>query len=460
MAGSRQRLPCFPEVREIFGRAAAIDGLLRILVSDVVCNPHQGAGEAEARNLAVAVDVQVTGHSGAVDALFQRADISREHLGQHRHHAVGEIDRVAALPRLAVEMATGADVEADIGNRDHRVEPALPVELGPDRVIMVARVSRIDRDNRQVPQVFAGLFGELQFGRARGFLKRFFGKDVRDAVFGNCNQAEAARRERIADHFDHLDARTLGTADPLGNHQLSRLGLAAIGDGRGLAHALVDRGEPRLAGLVDLDHAHQAFGARGQLFHGVRNPARGRLLGAGEETVAALQGRLALYPGARARFADGDARRLAGRFGIPIVGLGDEVALVHSNNRERRDLGHPAHAVEGALLAVDQAFLGHVLEQRLQFDLLLPLEPEGLGDLTLAGGNVGGLDEVEHLLRARHTLREFGRFGHRKALNQVSRHCEPQVEAKLAKGQPIHGQVWSAGARSDHGLPRPIRASQ
>ena len=61
------------------------------------------------------------------------------------------------------------------------------------------------------------------------------------------------------------------------------------------------------------------------------------------------------------------------------------------------DLGHPAHAVIGGLLAVDQAFLGHVLEQRLERDLLVPLQPERLGDLALAGDRVGGLEEFEDL---------------------------------------------------------------
>ena len=56
------------------------------------------------------------------------------------------------------------------------------------------------------------------------------------------------------------------------------------------------------------------------------------------------------------------------------------------DHAQHGDLGHAAHAVEGGLLAVDQAFVGHVLEQRLERDLLLALEPEGLGDLALAGG--------------------------------------------------------------------------
>jgi hypothetical protein len=55
--------------------------------------------------------------------------------------------------------------------------------------------------------------------------------------------------------------------------------------------------------------------------------------------------------------------------------------------------------VEGAAgTGVDQAFIAHVLEQALQRDLVLALEAERLGDLALARGLVGRLDEVEDLL--------------------------------------------------------------
>jgi hypothetical protein len=103
----------------------------------------------------VRVDLQVAGHRRTVLAAAQRADIGAEHFGQHRHHAVGEVDRVAALARLAVDLAAGADVEADVGDRDDAREAALPVGLGPDRIVVVARVGRVDRDDRQVAQVLA-----------------------------------------------------------------------------------------------------------------------------------------------------------------------------------------------------------------------------------------------------------------------------------------------------------------
>src|SRR3546814_6395187 len=65
---------------------------------------------------------------------------------------IGEIDAVAASPRLAVEVEVGADIIADIGDRDDRPETALVAGLlvgdGPDGIVMVARVDRVDGDDR------------------------------------------------------------------------------------------------------------------------------------------------------------------------------------------------------------------------------------------------------------------------------------------------------------------------
>src|SRR3546814_11398310 len=84
------------------------------------------------------------------------SDLGRKRFGQHRHDAIGEIDAVAALPRLDVERRAGADVEADVGDRDDRFPAAviLRIVVGrrPHRVVMIARVGGVDRDARQVRQ--------------------------------------------------------------------------------------------------------------------------------------------------------------------------------------------------------------------------------------------------------------------------------------------------------------------
>src|SRR3546814_3897062 len=97
------------------------------------------------------VDDEMARHRSAIRPGFERADTRRQRFGKHRHDLIGEIDAVAAPPRLAVEVAVGADIIADIGDRDDRPETALVAGLlvgeGPDGVVMVARVERVDRDD-------------------------------------------------------------------------------------------------------------------------------------------------------------------------------------------------------------------------------------------------------------------------------------------------------------------------
>ena len=143
-------------------------------------------------------DLQVAGHRRAVLALLQRADVGRQLLGQHRHHAVGEIDAVAARPRLAVELGAGADVEADVGDRDDRVPPALAVGFRPDRVVMVARVLGIDRDDRQMREVLA--LAERLLRDAVRLVDRLLREFGAQPVLVDRDQPEAARRERVAEH--------------------------------------------------------------------------------------------------------------------------------------------------------------------------------------------------------------------------------------------------------------------
>ena len=66
----------------------------RVLHLRIVQRPlraHQAAGEAMADLVAMRIDLHHHRHAGAVDMFVQRTQIARQHVGQHRHHAVGEI---------------------------------------------------------------------------------------------------------------------------------------------------------------------------------------------------------------------------------------------------------------------------------------------------------------------------------------------------------------------------------
>ena len=151
-----------------------------------------------------------------------------------------------------------------------------------------------------------------------------------------------------------------------------------------------DREDLRHLPIVAIDPAD----ARGQLLHRVRRPAAAGLLGARQHPVAGLE------RGVLLALDQPQPRRRGAIVGAPGIGNGDCLALLDVDHAQHGDLGHAAHAVEGGLLAVDQAFVGHVAQQPLERDLLLPLEPERLGDLALAGGGFGRLDELDDLLLA------------------------------------------------------------
>ena len=91
---------------------AAVGRRLGLGVGERGGRAHQAAGEAVRALVAVRVEGDAHGDTGAVGAFDQRAEIAGQRLGQHRHDAVGEVGGIAAAARLAVERGAGADVSA------------------------------------------------------------------------------------------------------------------------------------------------------------------------------------------------------------------------------------------------------------------------------------------------------------------------------------------------------------
>ena len=122
------------------------------------------------------------------------------------------------------------------------------------------------------------------------------------------------------------------------------------------------------------------------------NPALPGFFGAGKDAVANGQ-RTALAPLHHAQ-AGG---RLA--FGFPPFGRRDQGGVVDIDDAQHSNLGHAAQLVERARRAdVNQAFIGHILQQGFEGDLFLALKAESLGDLALARWLVGRGDEIHHLI--------------------------------------------------------------
>ena len=184
---------------------------------------HDRPLEAVSPLLPGGIDPQLRGQAGPVGARHQRAQIVGQRLGQHRHDAVGEIDRVAAARRLAVERAAGGDVGADIGNGDDDVPAAgigrIRIGLGPHRVVEIAGVAVVDRDQRELAQIgAAGRISEPRGGR----LGQRGGRELaRNVECGDHHRADRAGRIGRAEAFD--DAGALAEAarrQRLGDHQL------------------------------------------------------------------------------------------------------------------------------------------------------------------------------------------------------------------------------------------------
>ena len=173
----------------------AVDRGLRLRVIEFRRRAHQHAMEGVRVLAAVGGDHEPHRQRAARFARHQRAEIVGDALGQHRHHAVGEIDRVAADQRVAIERGVGAYIERDVGDRDMDDEAALVIRIGigfrMHRVVMILGVGRIDRDQRHVAPVLAafqrGGLGRLGFGDrvARKRLRNVMGvdRDLADRLF-------------------------------------------------------------------------------------------------------------------------------------------------------------------------------------------------------------------------------------------------------------------------------------
>ena len=89
------------------------------------------------------------------DVRVQAANAVAQALGQHRDDAVDEVNAVPALERLTVERASRRDVSRDVRDVDAEFPFATRQFLDIDRVIEIARVIGIDRDDELLAQIFA-----------------------------------------------------------------------------------------------------------------------------------------------------------------------------------------------------------------------------------------------------------------------------------------------------------------
>ena len=322
-----------------------------------------------------------------VDALFQGAEVIRDALGQHRHDAVGEIDRVAALKRLAVERSAGAHIGGDIGDcdGDDYAAEVLLVGVGfrVDRVVMVLGVGRIDCEERQVAKILAA-------GHDSGFCRLGFGKhvlreDVRDFVRVDGDHRNRLLRGQRSQHLDHPSARQ---AVPAGRRLLDLDQIALFRaveivsrDGH-LRLATLDRFDSEGAVVGLPEHAEHGFRALLEYLHHAAGVGRAFSLVRGE----GLCQHAVAYAGRRAAagWAQRNDRRLAKAL-VPFTRPRQKPAVrVARIDLEHADMRQAARAREALAFPVEQALVLKLAQRILQPGAVVALQRKGLGYLALA----------------------------------------------------------------------------
>ncbi len=335
-------------------------------------------------DLALGVDVHQTGQGEPVDLRIQRTDAIGQPLRQHRHDAVGQIDRGGPFKGLPLQGAALAHVVADVGDVHTQAPAALGQLLHADGVVQILGVGPVHRDDLPVAQVTAP--GDLL--RCHGLRD---GLRLRQRLL-----AELLRQAELAD-----DGEDVHPGRAFGAQALDHLALGAA---------------PRLRPTGDLDHDHLAApGAVGLAGgHGdvVRQAAvvgadvarlLRRLKGADDAQVAPLKDAddLALGPVARA-YGHQPRHNAVAVPGAAQVLLADEqvVLTLGVGNQEAEALGvtlqPPHHEVHPLRRAV--ALRPGTHNQALSFHL--GQKPQELGSLCLRyAENLGQLSGCLGIVR-------------------------------------------------------------
>ena len=140
--------------RQSFRLLARFKTCLRLFVCQPRGGTHDAAPEAMPGLPPRAIKVHFNEKAAAIFARAQAAPAIGKRLRQHGHDAIGEIDRIAARPGFAVQMAVRADIMRDISDGDRHF-PAGAIGFGMHGIIEIARVIAINRHQGQVAQINA-----------------------------------------------------------------------------------------------------------------------------------------------------------------------------------------------------------------------------------------------------------------------------------------------------------------
>ncbi len=207
-----------------------------------------------------------------VDARIQAAQPGRQVLREHVQRAVREVHGRAALVGLGIQRAPLPDVVRHVGDVHAKPEMAVLEPLNRDRVVEVAGMLSVDRDDVEPSEI--GAPGEvLTAGVRRAGAAARAGEAPR---FDDCRLAMSVGQAVLADDDGRVDARVVDVAqylddpsnrpasgarppDDLDRHHLPGLRAACVrrrhGD-LGLEAAVERRDEPD-SSRVDLEPPHE-----------------------------------------------------------------------------------------------------------------------------------------------------------------------------------------------------------
>ena len=333
----------------------------------------------------------------------------------------------------------------DIGDGDPDDMPAgiggICIRLGEDGVVMVARVGRVNGDQRQVAQVFTAFDG-------RGLCRVGFGDDrvrkmVGNAVLVNGDQRHGLGRGRVAQPGDDARLRQAQTLWP-GLFGFDQLAIAG-------ALRVLARHAPFLVGpLVDGHDAH-AFGIlaeNAQQLERVRSDLADQpglvLMGLSVHFGQARQNTVALGHRGIGLAGQEEDHRLGVR-SRPFGGACELVTVaVGRQDRQDADGGQLVGIAIGAAALFQRAILLQLFQEAFQFDPAGILDAEGLGDVALGRqGRVIG-DPLQDLLFRRDLGHGLGgsmpqgnrHGGTRCATRSVPTDAPPRVTAEKRPRRP------------------------
>ena len=218
-------------------------------------------------DFSIAANVEKSREGQAVLVGTQAAEPVAQGLGQHRNDAVGEVNAVAPLVGFDIEWRAGLHVVRDIRDVDGQM-PSVPRGFNRDRVVKVASVVRVDRDDQPSAAVLASARGGRRHRVAEDFrrLGHSLGEGAREIVFADDRlDVDAGPVGRSED----LDDFALGVDVPRGpfaqfDHDL--VALVRAQRGRGFRNVdvvdemlVVRHDVPEAGGF--LERAHRGGGA-------------------------------------------------------------------------------------------------------------------------------------------------------------------------------------------------------